>query len=127
MSAWTKEELEKIAAAEELQLASRRGDGSLRSSVTIWVVRHGDELYVRCVNGRDGAWFRGTQTRHEGHIRAGGMAKEVRFLDASAADHAAIDAAYRAKYRRYPASYVDAVANPTARAATLRLVPRDVD
>ncbi len=80
MSGWTRDELEKIGAAEELRLASRRNDGRLRPAVTMWVVRHGDELYVRCVNGRDGAWFRGTQTRHEGQISAGGVAREVRFV-----------------------------------------------
>lgn len=45
--------------------------------MTIWVVRVGDELYVRSVNGRTSAWFRGAQVRHAGHIRAGGMDKDV--------------------------------------------------
>ena len=34
MTAWTNDELEKIAAADELQLASRREDGPLRKPVT---------------------------------------------------------------------------------------------
>jgi hypothetical protein len=51
MTAWTSDELTKIGAAEELQLASRRPDGTLRNPVTMWVVRHGDCLYVRSVNG----------------------------------------------------------------------------
>jgi hypothetical protein len=51
MSEWTSEELEKIAAADELHLASVRRDGTLRKPVTIWVVRHGDDLYVRSVYG----------------------------------------------------------------------------
>jgi hypothetical protein len=41
------------------------------------VVRLGDDLYVRSVYGRTGAWFRGTQVRHEGHIWAGGVDKDV--------------------------------------------------
>ena len=49
MAGWTNEELEKIAAADELELASTRSDGSLRKPVTIWVVRYGDDLYVRSV------------------------------------------------------------------------------
>ena len=69
MTAWTCDELDKIGAAEELEIASLRRDGTLRSSVTIWVVRYGDDLYVRSVNGRTSAWFRGTQARREGHIR----------------------------------------------------------
>jgi hypothetical protein len=51
MSAWSGEELDKIGATDELQLASLRQDGTLRKPVTIWVVRHGDHLYVRSVNG----------------------------------------------------------------------------
>jgi hypothetical protein len=73
MTAWPSEELNRIAAAEELEIASVRRDGTLRHPVTIWVVRHGDDLYVRSVNGSTASWFRGTQDRHEGHIRAGGV------------------------------------------------------
>jgi hypothetical protein len=113
-----------IAAADELELASTRGDGSLRKPVTIWVVRHGDDLYVRSVYGRTSNWFRGTQDRHEGHISAGGVDKDVVFVEADEEANDEIDAAYRTKYHRYPASYVDPTAGPEARAATLRLVPR---
>src|SRR5207245_4037289 len=47
MTAWTNDELEKIGAADEVQLASRRADGTLREPVTIWVVRRSEDLYVR--------------------------------------------------------------------------------
>ena len=73
MTGWTSEELAKIGNAEELKIASMRRDDTLRKPVTIWVVRHGDRLFVRSVNGSAGAWFRGTQTRRQGHIRAGGV------------------------------------------------------
>jgi hypothetical protein len=43
---------QEIGRAEELEIASARRDGTLRQPVTIWVVRHGDDLYVRSVNGR---------------------------------------------------------------------------
>jgi hypothetical protein len=126
MSEWTSEELSKIETAEELRIASMRRDGTLRKPVTIWVVRHGDRLYVRSVNGPNGAWFRGTQTRQRGHIRSGGVAKDVSFVSVdAAAGGKKIDAAYRAKYRHYPASMVDSVLTPEARAATLELVPND--
>jgi quercetin dioxygenase-like cupin family protein len=75
MNAWTADELDKIAAAEELELAPAGRDGTLRKPVTIWVVRRDDDLYVRSVYGRTSSWFRGTQDRHEGHIRAGGVDK----------------------------------------------------
>jgi hypothetical protein len=124
MAAWTSDELTKIGGAEELQLASRRRDGTLRNPVTMWVVRHGDNLYVRSVNGPTGAWFRGTQVRHEGHIRAGGVDKDVTFVEADHDNNDQIDAAYRSKYRRYAAGITGAVISPQARSATIELVPR---
>ncbi len=120
---WTKEELSKIDKAEELEIQSLRGDGSLRNPVTIWVVRLGDELYVRAVNGRTGAWFRSTQVRRQGRIQAGGVDKAVAFADADPGLNDQIDAAYRAKYRRYAANIVNSILTPQARASTIRLVP----
>jgi hypothetical protein len=124
MATWTSDELTKIGNAEELDLASQRSDGSLRDPVTMWVVRHGDDLYVRSMHGREGAWFRGTQTRHEGHVQADGFGKDVTFTDADRALDDQIDEAYRTKYRRYDADIVGGVVNPDSRAATIKLVPR---
>ena len=124
MTAWTTSELDKIAAAEELQIASLRPDGTLRSPVTIWVVRHGDDLYVRSYKGRGASWFRGVQDRHEGHIRAGGVNKDVTFVDADPTINDQIDAAYRAKYHRYGASYITPMVSSEVRATTIKLVPR---
>ncbi|HZC05790.1 MAG TPA: DUF2255 family protein [Ktedonobacterales bacterium] len=123
MTAWTSDELMKIGAADELEIASLRGDGTLRRPVTIWVVRYGDDLYVRSVNGRGAAWFRGVQDRHEARIDAGGVQKDVR-LDEVNDLNDALDAAYRAKYHRYAKSIVDSIVSPQARAATLKLTPR---
>jgi hypothetical protein len=124
MTTWTSDELNKIGKAEELQLASVRDDGTLGKPVIIWVVRLGDDLYVRSVNGRSGSWFRGMQARHEGHLRAGGVDKDVTFVeDDDPTRNEQIDAAYRAKYRHYP-SAVDHINSSTARAATIKLVPR---
>src|SRR5438552_153939 len=61
MAAWTSDELERIAKADELHIASRRRDGALRDPVTVWVVRDGDDLYVRSVNGRTGSFAAGTR------------------------------------------------------------------
>jgi len=123
MRTWTSDELDRIAGADELEVASVRRDGTLRKPVTIWVIRHGDDLYVRSVNGRTSSWFRGVQVRHEGRIRAGGVDKDVFFVETDDMSDQ-IDAAYRAKYHRYAESIVSSIISPDARAATLKLVPR---
>ncbi len=124
MATWTNDELKRIGNAEELQIASLRRDGTLRKWVTIWVVRVSDDLYVRSVNGRTSHWFRGVQTRHEGRIRAGGVEKDVSFVEeADPALSEKIDAAYLAKYGRYP-QYVAPMVTPKVRAATIKLAPR---
>jgi hypothetical protein len=123
MAGWTDAELKKIGAAEEVQISPVPRDGSRQKAVTTWVVRHGDDLYVRSVRGHKGRWFRGVQQAHEGWIRAGGIQKEVTFVDTN--EHAdEIDAEYRAKYRRYAGEVLDSVLTPEARSATLRLDPK---
>jgi hypothetical protein len=124
MTTWTSDELNKIGAAEELEIAALRRDGTLRNPVTIWVVRLDNDLYVRSYRGRGGAWFRAAQVHHKGYIRAGGVEKDVTFVEEAAPDlNDQIDAAYRTKYRRYAASIIEAITSPEARAATIKLVP----
>jgi hypothetical protein len=123
MATWTADEFSKIAAAEELDLASVRRDGTVRNPVTIWVVPHGDDLYVRSVNGRTSSWFRGAQSRHEARIQAGGVRKDVLLVETDDVNDE-LDAAYRTKYGRYAASLIDPMTSPEARAATLKLDPR---
>ena len=124
MSTWTGEDLDTVGAADELQIAPLRADGSLRPYTTIWVVRVGDDLYVRSVRGRRGGWFRHALERGAGRIRAGGVERDVTVAEAEDADHDAIDRAYRRKYGGYPRAYVDPTVTADASAATLRLSPR---
>ena len=124
MTAWTSDELAAIANAAELQIAPLRPDGTQRHPVTIWVVRTGDDLYVRSYRGTGGAWFRHVQARHQGRIQAGRIAKDVTFADETdPAVNDQVDAAYRGKYRGYGGAYVEPMVSPAARATTLRLVP----
>jgi hypothetical protein len=126
MTAWTEDELARIGTAEELEIASLRRDGTLGSPRTIWVVRDGDDLYVRSVNGPTAAWYRGTRERRAGHIQAGGVDQDVTFVNAGHDLDGQIDAAYRAKYGRYAAYILDAIIGPEARSTTIELVPRNV-
>ena len=122
MTQWIAAELDAVGAAEELQIAPRRSDGSPAPFTTIWVVRVGDDLYVRSWRGREGGWFRQALRHHEGRIRAGGVERDVTFEDVTDTDQPAIDAAYRTKYARYAGTYVEPMVSPAAAAAALRLV-----
>lgn len=123
MKLWTTSELERIERARELELACLGSQGVLRKPVTIWVVRQGADLYIRSWRGPGSAWFRGAQLRHEGHVRAGGVEKDVTLIDTDdPAVNAAIDVRYRAKYG--DSGYVTAMITEPARATTIRLIPR---
>jgi len=123
MTTRASDELNKIGKAKELKIVSLRRDSTLRNLVVIWVV--GDHLYVRAYKGRTGLWFRGTQERHEGHIRAGGIVKDVTFVDEAVPDiNDQIDVANRTKYHWYGAQYLDPMLTAEARSATIKPVPR---
>jgi hypothetical protein len=125
MATWTKEELDRIGDATELQLTSVRKNGSLRPYVTMWVVRVGDHVYVRSAGGPERPWYRRARASGAGRIRADGIQRDVAFSEAAAGAHAEIDAAYHAKYDRYGATIVGHVTGPDAHPLTVRLIPKD--
>jgi hypothetical protein len=125
MSEWTRDELARIGTAEEVQISPRRRDGTLGRPVTVWAVSHGAGVYVRsAVKGRNAAWYRGVQETHQGRIRAGGLEKDVGFADADPGQNDEIDAAYRAKYRRYAGRILNSVLTPEARSTTITIESR---
>lgn len=124
MATWTNEELNTIGNAEELEIAPRQPDGKLRKPLPVWVVLVNGNLYVRSYRGRAGAWFQTAQATYEGRIRAGGVEKDVVFVEETdPAVNDRIDAAYRAKYGRYP-QYVAPMVTPEVRATTLKIIPK---
>jgi hypothetical protein len=120
LTAWTVEELAAIAGADELTVAPLRDDGTVQSPRIVWVVRQGDDVYIRSVNGGEGAWFRGVRKHHAGHISAGGVEADVSFADADHDLDDAISDGYRRKYGRSTA--VERITSPEAQATTLRVV-----
>jgi hypothetical protein len=123
MTTWTTDELDRVGAARELEMAAVRRDGTLRKATPIWVVRAADDLYVRAAYGSGTGWHRVARASHAARIRAGGVEKDVTIEEADGAVHDAVDEAYRSKYGR-TSSIVDGITNAEARASTLRLVPR---
>jgi hypothetical protein len=123
MTEWTTGQLEAIGGAEELEIASRRPDGSLREYTPIWVVRIGSELVVRSVRGQAGHWYTHAVENRRGRIRAGGVERDVAFEEPQGVDPQAIDDAYRTKYARYAGGVLEPLFTPDAVAAELRLVP----
>jgi hypothetical protein len=122
MSRWTEDELRRIGNAQELDIAPVRRNGELRSATPIWVVRAGDDLYVRAAYGSGTGWYRVARTSCRARISAGGVVRDVTIEDADPAVLSAVDAGYREKYGSY-ASIVDSITDAAHRATTLRLIP----
>jgi hypothetical protein len=124
MSTWPKDELRKIAEADDLHISPFREDGVTYGSPTwIWSVAVEDVLYVRAYNGRSSRWYRAAVRQKAGRITAAGMTKEVTFEPVDGPINDLIDNAYRAKYKGSP--YLSPMIGARARSATVKVVPRD--
>jgi hypothetical protein len=82
ISDWTTAALAAIDGADQIEVCTRRADGTLGPARTVWVVRHGESFYIRSVNGPDAAWYRGVQTRHAGAVTVGRIGRGVTFVEA---------------------------------------------
>ena len=119
---WTRDELQRIGGAPELEIASRRADGALRRWVPIWVVSAGGQVYVRTWYRRETGWFGQVLASHRARIRIPGLEADVAVEDVGAGAaglRAGIDDAYRAKYG--PSCGTERMVTDEAAAATLRL------
>jgi hypothetical protein len=130
MGGWPKDELRRIAETDDLHIAPFRGDGVTYGTPTwIWSVAVEDALYVRGYNGQNSRWYQAAVRQKAGRITAAGMTKEVCFEAVECAMNGRvnddIDDAYRAKYRG--SAYLDPMIGKRARAATVRIMPREGD
>jgi hypothetical protein len=124
MATWPAEDLEVFGASDEIRISSQRPDGSARKPIRIWIVRLGDELYVRSAYGPENGWFRRAKASGVGRIRASGVERDVAFEVPGPDVDDPLHAAYHAKYDRYGAKIVATVVSDDAARCTLRLVPR---
>ncbi|WP_243061775.1 DUF2255 family protein [Humibacter sp. RRB41] len=122
---WNKADLAAVVGPDEIRVAPDRKDGTPGGFVIVWAVEHDGQLYARSARGARGAWYRRALASGHGRIRVVDTEFEVRYVDASEdADHAGIDAAYRAKYGRYGHT-VDSVVGPAAHHVTVGIIPID--
>ena len=124
MTAWPKSELRKIAATDDLHIAPFREDAKTYGTPTwIWSVVVGDSLYVRAYNGKNSRWYKAAMRQKAGRIIAAGMTKEVGFEPVEGAINDRIDEAFQTKYAKSP--YLKPMIGAGARAATVKVMPRD--
>ena len=124
MSTWTKEEVKKIAVADDLHISPFREDGVTYGTPTwIWSVVVEDALYVRGYNGQSSRWYQAAVRQKAGRITATGMTKEVSFEPVDGPINDRIDDAYRAKYKGSP--YLSPMIGKRARSATIKITPRE--
>src|SRR5437762_11822998 len=123
MSTWSKDELRKIAEADDLHISPFREDGKTYGTPTwIWSVAVDDALYVRAYHGQDSRWYRAAVRQKAGRITAAGTTKYVTFQPVEGPINDRIDDAYRAKYRGNP--YLSSMIGARARSATIKIIPR---
>lgn len=123
---WSKNELRRIADANDLHISPFREDGVTYGTPTwIWSVAVGDALYVRGYNGQDSRWYQAAVRQKAGRTIAAGMTKEVVFELVDGPINDLIDDAYRAKYHGSP--YLNPMIGTRARSATIKVVRRDTD
>ncbi|GAA1561255.1 DUF2255 family protein [Kribbella lupini] len=123
---WTPDEIRRFTTADELQIAARRTDGTLRRWVPIWVVCVDEQVYVRTWYRRNTGWFAHVLDSQRACIRVPDLQSEVSVEDVGSRSQqlrADVDTAYRTKYARYGASTIEQMVSPAAAATTLRLTP----
>jgi hypothetical protein len=124
MTTWTKEEFRRLAETDDLHVSPFREDGTTYGTPTwIWSVAVDDALYVRAYNGTSSRWYQAARKQKAGRITTAGMTKEVAFETVGGSVNDRIDDAYRAKYDGSP--YLAPMIGAQARAATVRIVPRE--
>jgi len=126
LNTWSKEELQKIAEADDLHISPFREDGVTYGTPTwIWSVVVGDSLYVRAYYGQNSRWYQAAVRQKAGRITVAGMTKEVFFEPIAGQMGDLIDDVYRAKYKGSP--YLNSMISAQARSATVKVAPRVIN
>jgi hypothetical protein len=124
MSKWSKDELHRIAEADDLYISPFRDDRVTYGTPTwIWSVAVDDALYVRAYNGPKSRWYQAALRQKAGRIIAAGLTKEVTFEAVDGPINDRIDEAYRLRY--HDSAYLNPMIEAGARSATVKVMPRE--
>jgi len=123
MTTWSKDELRKIAEADDLHVSPLRKDGVTYGTPT-WICSLALDvvLYVRAYNGQNSRWYQAAMRQKAGQITVVGMTKEVTFEPVDGPENDLVDDAYRAKYHGSP--YLSPMIGARTRSATVKIMPR---
>ena len=120
---FSKTDLDRIIAADNLHIAPFRDDGASYGTPTwIWCVAVDGALYVRGYHGQNSRWYQAAIRQRAGKIVAAGTTTEVTFEPVDGAVNDRIDDAYRAKYAK--SQYLKPMISDRARSATIRVFPQ---
>ena len=121
MSAWSETDLATIGEADEIEVAPDRADRTRGPWVPIWVVRVGDELYVRSFRGPTGSWYR--RAREPGTAGSGSPAPNGPSCSPPPIRPPGLRSTMptAAKYGRYGSSYITPMTSDSVAGTTLRL------
>ncbi|MEU2686874.1 DUF2255 family protein [Streptomyces hygroscopicus] len=123
MSAWSAEDIDRIAAGDDLYIAPFRPDGTTTGTPTwIWSVVVDGRLFVRAWNGARSRWYQAAMAQHAGQITAAATTYDVEFQPADTTMGGRIDTAYRTKYAG--SSYLLPMVSAGPQAATVEITPR---
>jgi hypothetical protein len=119
---WKPKTLSEIADQDEIRISSEAKGGGYNRSTPVWVVRVGDDLYVRSGFGTNGSWYRHA-TESQAYVDAAGVRYKVDLiLRTDAVSVSAVDEAYRENYSADPS--LPLLLTDQARSTTSRLIPQ---
>lgn len=123
MTTWSKNQLHKIAAADDLHISPFRDDGVTYGTPTwIWSVVVDDAIYVRPYSGKNSSWYKSAMRQRAGRIRVAGITAEVTFEPVTGPINDRIDDAYRSKY--HGSKYLPPMIGSRMHSVTVKILPR---
>ncbi|SFO15766.1 hypothetical protein SAMN04488056_103380 [Cohaesibacter marisflavi] len=121
--AWTTEQLQAFARADDCRIAPFRQDGVTCGTPTfIWSVVVEDALFVRAYSGTRSSWYQAALQQKAGQLTLAAAVHDVNFDPVEGEINDRIDEAYKEKYAH--SRYLSSMISDRARAATVKVTPK---